>query len=104
MKKRRLGSSVPSGEYEAICLRAVRHTSAAGNPCVRWTWALLPDAVIVEQYTVIRRAETGKTAQALGLPLRPLRLADAQGRRARVTVANGDFGPKVTAARPSGPG
>lgn len=72
------------GEYVATCLRAERVESAAGNPCVRWTFDV--DGTELARTTVVRRVETGRTALALGLRLKPLRLADAAGKRCRITV------------------
>lgn len=100
MKRRPLGKpGVPTGEHVALCVAAERVTSAAGNRCVLWTFEL-PGGQQVRHWTVVRRAESGLTAQALGLPLKPLRLADAAGRQCRVTVGvDGDW-IRVTAVRP----
>lgn len=90
---------VSPGEYVALCVDAVRETSAAGNRMVVWAFEL-PGGQRVKHFTVVRRAETGLTAQALGLPLKPLRLSDAAGRRARITVAPDGAFLKVTGVRP----
>jgi len=100
MAKRPLGKpEVPTGEHVATCYAAWRDTSAAGNRMVVWVFEL-PGGQQVRHYTVTRRVETGLTAQALGLPLKPLRLADALGRECRITVSQDGDWLKVTGVRP----
>ncbi len=100
MEKRPLSKpEAPTGEHVALCVAAVRETSAAGNRMVVWTFEL-PGGQRVRHYTVVRRVETGLTAQALGLPLKPLRLSEAGGRQCRVTVAKDGDWLKVSGVRP----
>lgn len=100
MERRPLGKpEAPTGEHVAICVGAERVTSAAGNRCVRWTFEL-PGGRRLDSWTVVRRAETGLTAQALGLPLKPLRLPDAVGLRCRVTVGKDGDWLRITGVRP----
>jgi len=77
----------------------MRSTSAAGNKMIVWTFEL-ESGQCVFHYTVIRRVETGLTAQALGLPLKPLRLAEAVDRQCRITVSQDGDWLKVTGVRP----
>ena len=100
MEKRRLSKpETPTGEYVATCVAAERVTSAAGNRCVRWTFEF-PGGQRLYSWTVVRRAETGLTAQALGLPLKPLRLADAAGLQCRATVGKDGDWLRITGVRP----
>lgn len=100
LERRPLGKpELAPGEYVATCVSAERRTSAAGNKMIVWAWEL-PGGQIVSSYTVVRRVESGLTAQALGLELRPLRLADAAGLRCRVTVGRDGDWMRVTAVRP----
>lgn len=100
MEKRPLGKpEFPTGEHIATCVAAVRETSAAGNRMVVWSFRL-PGGQELRHFTVVRRVETGLTAQALGLPLKPLRLVDAPGKSCRVTVAKDGDWHKITGVRP----
>jgi len=73
------------GEHVVTCVRAELTTSAAGNECVRWVFEL-STGVRLAWTTVRRRRETGLAARALGMKYPPLRLADAVGRKCRITV------------------
>jgi hypothetical protein len=73
------------GEHLVTCVQAGVVTSTAGNECVRWVFEL-PGGVRLAWTTVRRRRETGIAARALGLKYPPLRLADAIGRRCRITA------------------
>lgn len=86
------------GEYDATCVSAEAVLSAAGNACIRWTWEF-PGGVRLASTTVRRRAETGLTAQALGLP-KAFRLSAAAGRQARVTIGRDGPFRSITAVRP----
>lgn len=94
----RQAASITPGEHAAVCLRAERHESAAGNKCVCWTFDVA--GFELSHVTVVRSARTGRTALALGLRLKPLRLEDAAGRRCRLTVAKDGGFWKVTGLRP----
>jgi hypothetical protein len=98
--RRTLGASaVPAGEHVVTVVSAIRGTSAAGNRMIVWGLEF-PGGHCLFHYSVVRRVETGLMAQALGLPLKPLRIADAVGRQCRATVVNSDYGPKVSGVRP----
>lgn len=93
-------ATLSPGEYVATCAGAERSESAAGNKCVRWTFRLELENVDLALTTVIRRVETGRTAQALGLALKPLDLSKAAGRRCRIQVAKDGSYTKITAVKP----
>jgi hypothetical protein len=101
VERRRLGGGAPfpPGEYTATCTGAYHDTSAAGNKMVVWSLQLA-NGQFVRHWTVRRRVETGLMAQALGLPLKPLRIADALDRQCRATVAWDGSYMKVTGVRP----
>lgn len=103
-EKRRLGSPealLPPGEYTATCVGAHTGTSAAGNRMIIWTLAIGDDGgVLLQHYTVQHRAESGLTAQALGLRRKPLALSKAAGRQCRATVGHDGPWLRVTGVRP----
>lgn len=72
--------------------------SAAGNKLVIWTFQF-PAGQCLFHWTVQRRVETGLCARALGLPLKPLRLADAEGRQCRATVVRDGSFMKIASVR-----
>lgn len=94
----RQAATLTPGEHVAVCLRAERVDSAAGNKCVRWTFQV-GDAELART-TVVRRKETGQTALALGLPLKPLVLSKAAGRRCRVVVKQDGAFLSIDSVRP----
>lgn len=73
------------GEHIVTCVQAGLTTSAAGNECIRWVFEL-EGGVRLAWTTVRRRRETGLAARALGMKYPPLRLADAIGRRCKITA------------------
>lgn len=94
----RQAATLTPGEYVAVCAGAETVDSAAGNKCVRWTFVV--DGTELARTTVVRRVETGRTALALGLRLKPLRLADAVGKRCRVTVKQDGAFLSIDSVRP----
>lgn len=100
VERRRLGGNPgPDGEFVATCVAAELVTSAAGNPCIRWTFET-DDGVRLNWTTVRRRRETGLAARALGMRYPPLRLAEAIGRKCRITTKQDGAFLNVEAARP----
>lgn len=101
VERRRLGGGAPysPGEYVATVVAAHHGTSAAGNKMVTWALQLSNDSSVFH-WTVRRRVETGLMAQALGIPLKPLRIADGVGRQCRATVVWDGQYMKVTGVRP----
>jgi hypothetical protein len=102
VEKRRLGgNSGPAQPSELVvtCVGADLTTSAAGNPCIRWTFET-DNGVRLAWTTVRRRRETGLAARALGMKYPPLRLADATGRKCRITTKQDGAFLNVEAARP----
>lgn len=87
------------GEHAVTCVQAEVTTSAAGNECVRWVFELEGGARLAWT-TVRRRRETGLAARALGMKYPPLRLADAIGRRCRVTAKQYGGFLSIESARP----
>ena len=100
-EKRRLGGNPgPAGEIVVTCVAAELVTSAAGNPCIRWTFESDNGVHRLAWTTVRRRRETGLAARALGMKYPPLRLAQALGRQCRVTVKQDGAFLNVESARP----
>lgn len=87
------------GEYAVACVSALPGVSAAGNKMIVWCFRL-PNGQCLFWYTVLRRVETGLTAQALGLPRKPLVLSDAEGRQCRATLAKDGNLVKIVSVRP----
>ncbi len=101
MERRRLGGNPgPTGEFVAVCVAATLVTSASGNPCIRWTFETEDGELRLNWTTVRRRRETGLAARALGMKYPPLRLADAVGRRCRITTKQDGAYLNVESARP----
>lgn len=98
-EKRRLGTGGPSGEFVVTCVSVEQVVSAAGNDCLRWTFEI-EGGVRLSWTTVRRRRETGLAARALGMKYPPLRLAEALGRKCRITTKQDGAFLNVESARP----
>lgn len=99
MRRRLGGDPGPDGEFVVTCVAAELVTSAAGNPCIRWTFET-DNGVRLAWTTVRRRRETGLAARALGMKYPPLRLADASGKQCRITTKQDGAFLNVESARP----